>query len=281
VACSTVPAHVLYYGTDKRRVYKVVNANTGQPTRQDITAVTVPTIFPANGYVNCIAVDPLDANKVLVVFSNYSVMSLFYTEDGGTTWTKAGGNLEQNVAGSGNGPSCRWASFMHVTDGTLVFVATSTGLYATNFIDGMNTVWTQQSPNGIGNAVCDMVITRPSDGLVVVATHGNGVYTTNITSVGDAVGTNNINQSIAGAIVYPNPASGNAVAMVSFTSRSSQPALVDVFDAAGKLTMTQNVKTVSTSNMVALQGTATLRNGIYFLRIRQGYESRTLKWVKL
>jgi len=47
------------------------------------------------GFTTCIAVDPRDADKVLVVYANYEVYSLYYTIDGGNYWMKVGGNLEK------------------------------------------------------------------------------------------------------------------------------------------------------------------------------------------
>ena len=115
----------MYYGTNAKKIFRIDNANTGTPSSVNITPASG---FPASAYVSCIAVDPDDADKVVVVFSNYSVYSVFYTIDGGTTWKKVAGNLEQNATGSGNGPSCRWVEIMKVSDGTVYAIGTSTGL---------------------------------------------------------------------------------------------------------------------------------------------------------
>lgn len=201
LAVSTTPANRLYYGTNKKNVYRIDNAHTGLPSRVSITA----TIFPASGFVSCIAVNPNNADELLVVFSNYSVYSLFHSADGGTTWTRVAGNLEQNVNGSGNGPSLRWASILPVAGGTVYLVGCSTGLYATSTLNNTNTVWIQQGTNTIGTSIVNMVETRVADGLVVAATHGNGLYSTHITSVNDIVAVKEI--ELAKAIdVYPNPA---------------------------------------------------------------------------
>lgn len=280
VACSTNPAHILYYGTDKKRIYKVVNAHTGNPIRQEITGLSLPTIFP-NGYVDCIAVDPQNANNILVVFSNYSIMSLFYSNDGGATWSKVGGNLEQNIAGSGNGPSCRWASILHVPDGVLYYVTTSTGLYATSLMDAANTTWVHQSPDKIGNAVCDMVLTRESDGLVVVATHGNGVYSTNVTSIGDAVSVEKISKVISNFNVLPNPATNQTGLNVSFNTTISGKATLEILDATGKTLNVQSLDALVGNQKVKLAVSEAWPAGVYFVRLKQGNDSRSLKWMKL
>jgi hypothetical protein len=173
VRASQTPVGRLYYGTDNGRVYRVDDIQAGFPAPTNITGAD----FPANAYVSWIAVDPTNADNALVVFSNYSVLSLFHTTDGGTSWSNVGGNLEQNPDGSGNGPSCRCADILPNTpSGTMYLVGTSTGLYSTTVLNGISTVWAQEGSSNIGNIVVDAIDTRQSDGLIVIGTHGNGAY---------------------------------------------------------------------------------------------------------
>ena len=281
VACSKSPAHTVYYGTDRKRVYKVVNANTGNPSRQDITGTTSSVPFPSNAHVNCIAVDPQNADHALVVFSNYSVVSLYATTDGGTTWSRVAGNLEQNPTnGAGSGPSCRWATILHVNDGVLYFVGTSTGLYATNALQAENTVWTKQAPGTIGNTVCEMVISRQSDGLVVVGTHGNGVYAANYNSVNEiAVSVKAVAQPTALSL-YPNPSLGEN-AVLSFYGNKANEAIITVHDVNGKQVYKSLVTTNAGWNRLALHETAALPKGVYFITFERNQRRETMKWIRL
>ncbi len=176
---SKTPANRLYFGTEYGKVYRIDNANSGNPMPVDIWTNKG---FPANAYVSCIAVDPDNANNVLLVFSNYNVISLYYSTDGGNSWLDIAGNLEQNPDGSGNGPSCRWASILNYGGTKSYYVATSTGLYSTTQLNGTSTVWAQEGANTIGNVVSDMVISRETDGKIVIATHGNGVYSSHVST---------------------------------------------------------------------------------------------------
>jgi hypothetical protein len=142
----------------------------------------------------------------MVVFSNYNIYSLFHSLDGGTNWTKVGGNLEANTGGTGYGPSLRWASIMPLANGDKIyFVGGSTGLYATATLNGLTTVWIQQGVNSIGKSIVDMMAVRPADGLIAVATHGNGMYSARITSVNDITSINEFEK--VNVQLYPNPAS--------------------------------------------------------------------------
>jgi PKD repeat protein len=168
------PSHRVYYGTSTGSVYRLDNANEGNP-------VAVPVLAGQGSYLSCLAIDPTDANRVFAVYSNYGVQSIFYSADAGANWVAVGGNLEENADGSGNGPSVRWLD-VHVNSSgtTTYYVGTSTGLYATDAINGATTNWVQEGANSIGNTVVTRVRSRGIDGLVAVGTHGNGAYSANV-----------------------------------------------------------------------------------------------------
>ena len=173
-------SHVLYYGTvdpsrqdpDPGQIYRLDNAHTSSVTAEPEN-VTDTEQFPAGGYISDIAVDPTDSNKALVVFSNYNVPSLFYTDDGGSSWTRVEGNL-----GGSTGPSLRSAAILPQAglEQSTYFVGTSVGLYSTTQLSGDNTTWQQEGSSSIGKAVVGLVRARASDGQVLIGTHGKGVY---------------------------------------------------------------------------------------------------------
>ncbi len=171
LAASTTPANILYGGTSRGRLFKI--SDTNRPDEiEEITGAN----FPTNGYINNVAVDPRDADKVLVVFSNYNIQSAFYSENGGRSWVTIGGNLEENADGSGNGPSLRWIEVIPNGVENIYVLGTSIGLYSTENLDGMRTEWVQIGEEAIGNTVIEMVKVRPIDGTIIVATHGKGVF---------------------------------------------------------------------------------------------------------
>ena len=172
IGVSRSPANRLYIGSSEGKILRIDGADAGDPPAVD---VSTGKGLPA-GYVNCLYVDPDDADKVMAVFTNYSIPSLFYTTDAGSSWVDVSGNLEQNPDGSGNGPSCRWVTKLVSGGLDIYYLASSTGLYSTNRLDSNATVWQPEGPNTIGNVVCDMVVSRTSDNLIAVATHGAGVF---------------------------------------------------------------------------------------------------------
>jgi len=246
LAVSKNPANKLFYGTIARKVFRVDSANTGDPIH---TRINDSIIFP-NSNVSCIAVDPRDADKIMITYSNYNTYSLFYTENGGKWWNKVGGNLEYNIYGTGNGPSCRWASIIPVGDSTIYYVATSTGLYYTYHIQADSTEWTNVS--SIGNVVTEMIKFRESDGLVVVGTHGGGIYSTKLSD-------NAINNQVSDnqyVNLFPNPANG--VINLEFNATET-PEKVLILDINGKV-----IKSILHISKIQKIDLMNIPQGVYF-----------------
>ncbi len=200
IKISENPAHILYYGTNNRRLYRVTEANTVFNTPDMISTPSFP-----NGYMSDIALNPENGNELMLIFSNYSIKSIYYTPDSGSTWIDISGNLEQYTNGSGNGPSVRCGAILPLPDGNLYLVGTSTGLYATDSLQGESTIWIHIGTTTIGNNVVETMTYRQIDGLLVVGTHGNGIFSTNITMVSQFVSDHKPISKPKFIAVYPNP----------------------------------------------------------------------------
>ena len=223
----------LYYGSNLGKIFYIDNPHEGQPVPVDITGDQLPFASPQGCWVNCIAVDPRDANKVMVAFSLYELISIFVSENGGKTWTPVSGNLEENPDGSGSGPSIRWISILYVDDKPVYFAGTSAGLFATIKLDSMKTVWVQEARETIGNVVVDMIDVRQSDGFVVVGTHGNGVYSTYLTEWPEGLGSTTIHEErFKLHPAYPNPF--KQATSIRFFLPEGGPVGVKVYDMHGK-----------------------------------------------
>ena len=176
LSVSKTPQNIVYYGTNYGEVYKIENANSKEPKVTNITSNS----FPRSGFVGCVSVDPKDGNKVFAVFHNFNVKSVFYSTDAGKNWRHVTGNLEEEPGGLGAGPACYWIEVLPIGDKYLYLMGTSTGLYSTSFIEGEDVVWRQEAADVIGNAMVYMLASRESDGYVVAATHGVGMFSANI-----------------------------------------------------------------------------------------------------
>ncbi|MFI5263584.1 MAG: WD40/YVTN/BNR-like repeat-containing protein, partial [Candidatus Kapaibacterium sp.] len=103
----------LFLGTNIGKVYRVDNVSSQSPTLTDISG----TRYQFQGFVAGIDVDPLNADEILVAFSNYGINSIFRTTDGGKSWAAISGNLEQLPDGTGSGPSVRCVKILHTPSG--------------------------------------------------------------------------------------------------------------------------------------------------------------------
>lgn len=228
IVCVEMPLNmpdVLYYGTTKTKLFKLTNASGATPVKSAMSTAGMP----ANCYVSCIAANPFDGNEMLVTFSNYSVKSIFYSNNGGTSFTDVSGNLEENADGSGSGPAVYWATVYPTTPKTYM-VGTSIGLFSTDSINGTNTVWVQEGPNDIGNVVINMIKARTFDGKIAVATHGNGIYTSNLPAV---VGINETAFEEMTVNSYPNPFIDWTT--IKFSLEKDSKVSLKIYDLNGKL----------------------------------------------
>jgi hypothetical protein len=281
---STSPTNRVYYGTDSSQVFRIDNANTGNPTPTNISGSGFPpTVSSGGAYVSCIAVNPRNADSALVVFSNYGVPSLFFTANGGTNWVAVGGNLEQNSDGTGNGPSCRWATILPTATGVQIYVATSTGLYSTSTLNGASTVWALEGASVMGNVVTTMVLSRASDRLVVASTHANGVFSAQaLTSVQSQASAVPHNFTLAQN--FPNPF--NPTTTIQYVVPQRGYVRLSVYDVSGRQVaiLAEGEKSSGTYsatwNGKEMNG-LDAASGVYFYSLEAAGTSQTKKMVLL
>ena len=163
---------VLYIGTTLAKVYRL-----NDPAFT--AAATAPTdITPAaltSGVVSCIAVNPFDDNEILVTVANYGVNSVYHTTNAKAatpTWTVVEGPATGAVA-LGSARSC---IITRIAGVNTYLVGNSTGLFATQLLNGATTVWDRIGSPEINYAVCASMRLRISDNKIALGTHGNGAF---------------------------------------------------------------------------------------------------------
>ncbi len=170
IRISPYTAHRLFIGTDGGNVYRIDGAN-GVPTVTDITGS-----LSVSGTVSSIDIGATDSD-LLLTFSNYGIVNVWESSDGGTNWSNKEGNLPDMPI--------RWCLY-HPSNRNEVLLATEVGVWSTDDISVASPDW-QPSNSGLANVRCDMLQYRSADGLVAVATHGRGVYTSDVFAITTAV----------------------------------------------------------------------------------------------
>ncbi len=266
ITVSKFPANRIYYGTNLGRVYRLDNANTGNPVPVEITGSN----FPLNAFVASIDIDPDNADHVMVTFSNYDVQSLFHSTDGGSTWTAVGGNLEEYPDGSGNGPSIRCTKKLFYQGKKIIFAGTSCGLFSTTELKGDSTVWTKEGASTIGNVIIDMIDTRPTDGFIAIGTHGNGVYSAYFNPSAGIEETTGY-QSLQIGNVFPNPAQGKA--SVDVHSKNYSRLKTTLFSNTGEMVTIFPDKNICPGNQQLSLQFGNLPAGVFYLVFEDGKEN--------
>jgi hypothetical protein len=177
VKVSPYTNHTVYFGGGGNSItpslIKATSAN-GTPVFTSITGTGMTT---ASARISCIELGT-DEQNIIAVYSNYGVNNLWVTNNGGTTWTAIDGNLPDMPV--------RWAMF-YPGDNTKAIIATETGVWQTELINGSSTIWDPET--GFPNVRTDMLQYRSSDGLLAAATHGRGIFTTNLGTPPPSCGT--------------------------------------------------------------------------------------------
>jgi photosystem II stability/assembly factor-like uncharacterized protein len=183
------PANILYYAASSLentpKIYKLSNSTTATSGAVEIS---IPEAS-SGAYIHDIAINPDDANEILVVMSNYNIVGLYHTTTGGPPYTAVEGNLEGTEQNPG--PSLRAATIL---PGNGYFLATSIGVFSASQLNGNSTVWNQEGQNTMGTIVVNHIASRKSDGRVVAGTHGRGAFVGSAGGSGAAVLNVNTNQ---------------------------------------------------------------------------------------
>ncbi len=196
LATSPYTDNLIFVGTSEETndgpIFKIENAD-GTPTVTDISGS-----LPDAGTVSSIQVGA-DDDQLLITFSNFGLTSVWETTDGGTTWNDKEGNLPDMPV--------RWALY-NPGDLDEVLLATELGVWSTDDLSVSSPDWDPTSTD-LANVRCDMLQYRDSDGMVVVATHGRGLFTSDV-----FVATANADFKVASSVAYLN-------APVQFTDQST------------------------------------------------------------
>jgi len=216
--------HSMYFGTTDGRIFRLDDPRNSAATATPVNIT--PTITDISGLnVQDIAVNPNNDNEIMVVITNYgrtvgsslnNVTNILWTNDAKSaspTWRVAEGNLTgNNTSGYISARSCmitvkKDGSGNPVTE---YYVGTAAGLFAvenlgTTLIGGGSPTWQREGSSTLNFAVINSLAYRPDDNVLLVGTHGNGLYYTFIGTPNLVTGITNpvINDKDFITSVYP------------------------------------------------------------------------------
>ncbi len=294
--------------------FRVDNVWNGDANNRAVQLDGNAELPSANVFLNCIVPDDQDSNHLVVIYSNYDIISVYETHNAyadDPDWVSCEGNLP-NIP-------VRWGCFKNGSS-DVFHVATELGVYSTDKLDGENTVWRDNS-SGLPNIRVDQLISRISDDKFVAATHGRGIFTgiadennditwtergprnvggrtrtlmidPNVTSnkklwAGSVSGGLWVVQNIDSSMHYveipestaldvvPNPASSFVI--LKFDESNENNIEVEVYNNLGQTLIKREVQSAAEYEL-SLGG---ITNGILYIRLKQGDDEVVKKIIKL
>lgn len=277
-------SHVLYIGTDNGRIFRLDDPRNAVPGTAPVNIT--PAQLGALGavYISDIAVNPKNDNEVLMVVSNYSAnnnpaINIWWTNNAKSatpTWKLAEGSLVL--------PSVRSCMIVNKKDATGAsvteyYVGTSVGLYSTVNLAATlqangSPLWLREGGNVLNYAVVSSMDYRPQDNVLLVGTHGNGLYFTN-------TGTPDFGNQTPGntfiSTVFPTITRNQTIRYTIGNTFDVQSITVQIFSASGQLLQSRTEAYRSNNLNIAM-----LPAGVYILHIQSndGKYKFSQKFVK-
>ncbi|WP_179344178.1 T9SS type A sorting domain-containing protein [Winogradskyella ursingii] len=229
---------------------------TDLSTARDITPADATT----NSIVSGVAIHPSDPNIAMVVYSNYGINSIYITENV-TSRNPVWNLVERNLESS----SVRSAAIAEIDGDVGYFVGTARGLYRSD--DPLTTDWEIEGADQIGLALVTSLVFRPEDEVLLVGTHGNGMYQGNFSTL--SINEKSFDENTVK--LYPNPAFETFT--VSY-SGDIQLKGASISDINGKIVKKYVLDSFNQSKQLDI---SQLVSGIYFVKLYDVKGSTSVK----
>ncbi|MBX2929472.1 MAG: PKD domain-containing protein [Saprospiraceae bacterium] len=159
------PNRVYFGNFNNGRIVRVDDAHTG-------AEVIGTALAPLSGTISCIAIEDGNPDHLLATVSNYGLPSVFESFNGGQSWTNVEGDLPDMPV--------NFALF-NPNNNRQALLATEAGVWVTEELNGAGTQWLPPLPGrGTPFVRTDMLRLRRSDNVVLAATYGRGMFTTDV-----------------------------------------------------------------------------------------------------
>ncbi len=247
----TTNSSKLYVGLQNGKLLIISNANLIFTTFTEITG---------NEFVGSISDIEfgVDESHIFVTMFNYGVNNVFYTEDGGVTWSKKDGNLPDLPVNT---------ILQNPLSPNEVIIGTDLGVWrTTNFLDA-NPLW-EQSYNGMSSVkVTDLEMRN--DYKVYAATYGRGIFSSQFTAQSSSV---QDNEKLGAQLkLYPNPVQD----VLNIDNQSGDEITgISIYDITGKIVLQETKSGLNKINL------GRLPKGNYIVRINLKDKTVTKKLIK-
>ncbi len=258
------------------------SGQTGEATYVETTA----TIGTFTQVVTSIAVDPTDANKVLVSTGNYGNQSFIYKCTNALT---AVDETENFTPIQGNLPQAPVYSILYnARNNNEVIVGTEYGVYSTSDIYASTPDWASENRNGMEIVPVFQLRQQKfannaefgieNHGVIYAASFGRGLFTSEtFASKGGSSSSVLAEVTNLDVKITPNPVSDRAV--IRYTMENNSDINFQIYDLQGKLVKSINLSNqLAGSNELAIDASEFVA-GTYLVRMTAGTQKASSKFV--
>jgi photosystem II stability/assembly factor-like uncharacterized protein len=241
-------------------VYVIANARNVYYTDDDaVTWTAAATTGLPNAKAVSVAVDQVNPERAIIVFSGYDHGHVYETTNAGTTWTDITSNLPDLPTND---------VVIDPLYPSHIYVGTDLGAFRS--LDGGGT-W-EPFNNGLPNAYIDDMMIHEDGRVLRVATHGRGMWEVELTDV-IAVDPSQIRpEPLHISRLFPNPLSGPT--NFRFALRERADVRLAVYDVQGRLVDVLAEGEFAPGTHEAMWDVGNAAEGVYFLRLEgNGYST--------
>lgn len=246
------------------------------------------TIFNERA-ITSIAIDPQNANNIIVTLGNYGNTDyVYHSSNGGTSFESVQGNLAAMPV---------YSSIIEKSTGKVI-IGTEKGIYTSDNMSswvsaGLNNIPVmeikQQLQTNHDNEYVNLVdeigdtlkIEHPgifNEGVIYAATYGRGLYRCNEYKVNNgelSIEETTTSNNALEMSVYPNPIAteGN----INFSIENSANVSLQVFDLSGRLVINRVLGNYGQGSHTAKFSVDNLTSGTYIIKVQAGAVSNTSK----
>ncbi|UHG90581.1 hypothetical protein [Spirosoma oryzicola] len=248
----------LFVGAYPGKLYRITGLDQSSPT---LTAID-NNIFPQYSTISSIDVGTTP-NELIVTLSNYGARSVWYTNDGGSTW------ISKDEVFHGLPDIPVRSVLFNPKNYKQVLLGTEVGIWSSSDITASNPNWSFSNA-GLGNVRVNQLRYRAADGRVTAATNGRGIFTSDIFAIPYTVPTVALTDVSKAALC-----AGNTFTVSFSTSGPAFPSTnrfeVWLSDANGNFTNAQRIGTGTASPV-----SATLASGYSALPYGTNYRVKVI-----
>lgn len=246
----TTATSTVFIGTEDGDVLKVTKFSGSAPVWTKIsTGINT-------GSISDIALGASE-NEIIVTLHNYGVESIYYTEDGGTTWASKEGDFPDIPIK---------AVLMNPLNNDEVIIGTNLGVWKSNNFKSVNPTWTQ-SQNGMSNVRVTKFDYRTIDTTVIASTYGRGLFTGKFS--GNGLGSPTISNT--NLFTVKNLVEDNVVINSTVIQKTAR---LTITSLSGSIVVN---KILDFTNADAINVPIDLKNGVYIIHIESAQGSASKK----